>query len=85
MRSPDRDDQYLMIDSTIVRAHQQAGGRKRGGARPTAGAFLRRTDDQDPYSRWWGVTRRRCFLDQALAANPNDDPLASVWRSASLR
>ncbi|MCT8004040.1 IS5 family transposase [Sphingomonas sanguinis] len=26
----DRDNQYLMIDSTIVRAHQQAANRKRG-------------------------------------------------------
>lgn len=45
----DRDNQYLMIDSTIVRAHQQAATGK-GGPGPGAGAFPRRADDQDPYA-----------------------------------
>ncbi|BDD65534.1 hypothetical protein Sj15T_05550 [Sphingobium sp. TA15] len=36
----DRDNQYLMIDSTLVRAHQQAA----------TGAFPRWTDDQDPHA-----------------------------------
>jgi transposase len=34
-----RDHQYLMIDSTIVRAHQQAATGK-GGPEPGAGAFF---------------------------------------------
>jgi transposase len=34
----DKSNQYLMIDSTIVRAHQQAAtGRKRGGSDPALG------------------------------------------------
>lgn len=39
----DRDNQYLMIDSTIMRAHRQAACGK-GGAGSGAGAFPRRTD-----------------------------------------
>lgn len=46
----DRDNQYLMIDSTIVRTHQQAASGK-GGQGSGAGAFPRRTDHQDPYAR----------------------------------
>jgi len=46
----DRDNQYMMIDSTIVRAHQQAATGK-GGSRPGVGAFPRRTDHQDPHAR----------------------------------
>ena len=43
----DRKNQYLMIDSTIVRAHQQAAtGRKRGLGQGS-GALPRRSDDQD--------------------------------------
>lgn len=41
----DRDNQYLMIDSTIVRAHQQAATGKEG-QESGDGAFPRRTDDQ---------------------------------------
>src|SRR3954447_26793191 len=34
----DKSNQYLMIDSTIVRAHQQAAtGRKKGGSDPALG------------------------------------------------
>ncbi|WP_375142270.1 transposase [Bradyrhizobium sp. CCGB12] len=46
--SPGHDNQYLMIDSTIVRAHQQATSGK-GGQRSGAGALPRRTD-QDPHA-----------------------------------
>lgn len=42
----DRDNQYLMIDSTIVRAHQQAATGK-GGAGSGVGALPRWIDDQD--------------------------------------
>lgn len=44
-----RDNQYLMIDSTIVRTHQQAASGK-GSQGSGAGAFQRRTDHQDPYA-----------------------------------
>ena len=44
----DPDNTYVMIDSTIVRAHQQAVCGK-GGPRPGSGAFERRTEHQDPY------------------------------------
>ena len=37
--SADADDEYAMMDSTIVRAHQHsAGARKKGMARPSGGA-----------------------------------------------
>lgn len=46
----DRDNQYLMLDSTLVRAHQQAttgrGSGSKKGPRSGCGAFPRRTDDQ---------------------------------------
>ena len=44
----DTKKQYLMIDSTIVRAHQQAAtGRKKRRRRPGSGAFPRRSEHQD--------------------------------------
>lgn len=46
----DRDNQYLMLDSTIVRAHQHATSGK-GGQGLGAGAFPRWTDHQDPHAR----------------------------------
>ncbi|QMV19766.1 transposase [Granulicella sp. 5B5] len=42
-----KQNPYLMLDSTIVKAHQQAaGGRKKG--RQGSGEKPRRADDQDP-------------------------------------
>ena len=49
MLTADRDNTYLMIDSTIVRAHQQAATGK-GGQGSGAGAFPRRIDHQDSYA-----------------------------------
>jgi putative transposase len=46
----DRDNQYLMLDSTIVPAHQQAASGK-GGQGSGAGAFQRWIDHQDPHAR----------------------------------
>jgi transposase len=44
----DYDNQYPMLDSTLVRAHQQAATGKGGrGAEPGSGALQRRTDHQD--------------------------------------
>ena len=43
----DHDNEYMMIDATIVRAHQHSAGarkKRRAGDRPLA----RRTDDQNP-------------------------------------
>ena len=45
----DRDNQYLMIDSTIVRAHSRPQAEK-GGQRSGAGALPRRIDHQDPHA-----------------------------------
>src|ERR1044071_9218119 len=42
----DRDNEYLMIDSSIVRAHAQAATGKKGGLRPGSGALPRGTDLQ---------------------------------------
>jgi transposase len=44
----DRKNQHLMIDSTIVRAHQQAATGRKKGDRTGSGALSRRADDQDP-------------------------------------
>lgn len=48
----DRDNEYMMLDSTIVWAHQHsAGARKRGGQIPGMSshrAFAGRIDDQNP-------------------------------------
>ena len=43
----DKKNQYLMIDSTIVRAHQQAATAARRGHGQGSKAFPRRSDDQD--------------------------------------
>ena len=41
----DSDNRYIMIDSTVVRVHQQAACGK-GGQRRGSGAFQRRTEHQ---------------------------------------
>ena len=43
----DPDNDYLMLDSSLVRAHQQAATGE-GGPEPGSGALPRRTDHQDP-------------------------------------
>ncbi len=56
----DKKNQYLMIDSTIVRAHQQAAaGRKRGLRRPGSGAFPRWSEHQNPPDNRRGRTAGR--------------------------
>jgi hypothetical protein len=61
----DRRNQYLMIDSAIVRAHQQAAtGAKKRGSDKGSGALLRRCDDEDPSAGRWarfagGLRRHR--------------------------
>src|SRR3954452_193962 len=62
MLTQDKSNQYLMIDSTIVRAHQQAAtGRKKGGPGPSFGAFPRRADDENPPALPWLGTASRLF------------------------
>lgn len=46
----DRDNKYLMLDSMIVRAHQQAARGKEGQG-SGAGAFPGWTDGQDAHAR----------------------------------
>jgi hypothetical protein len=50
MLASDPDNEYMMIDTTIVRAHQHsAGARKKRAA--SHWAIPRRTDDQNPRAR----------------------------------
>jgi transposase len=48
--SDDPDFEYLIIDSTIVRAHQHASGAK-GGSKSGHRTFARRLEHQDPLGR----------------------------------
>jgi transposase len=43
----DSDNEYLTIDTTIVRAHQQARRKKREPKRPGFGALQRRVEHED--------------------------------------
>ena len=45
----DADNEYAMIDSTIVRAHQHSAGAKKSRRGPGDRALARRTEHQDPY------------------------------------
>ena len=50
--SDDPDFEYLIVDSTIVRAHQHAAGAKKGGLKIKAHRPLaRRPEHQDTYGR----------------------------------
>ena len=44
----DADNEYAMIDSTIVRAHQHSAGAKKSRRRPGNRAVPRRTEHQNP-------------------------------------
>ena len=44
----DADNEYAMIDSTIVRAHQHSAGAKKGRREPGDRTFQRRVEHQDP-------------------------------------
>ena len=74
----DRDNQYLIIDS-IVRVHQQAATVK-GGSRPGAGAFPRRTDDQDPLADALGRQLRFFITAEQAMAPPLRQPCYKVNR-----
>ena len=47
----DRDNEYMMIDATIVRAHQHSAGARKKGGRPSHRPIARRADDQNPCYR----------------------------------
>ena len=49
----DPDNDYVSLDSSLVRAHQQAATGKGAGQKggPGSGAFPRWTDHQDPHGR----------------------------------
>ncbi len=47
----DSDTEYVMIDATIVRAHQQSAGARKNGADPSDRTVPRRSDDQNPRPR----------------------------------
>src|SRR5262249_39613940 len=49
--SDDPDFEYLIIDSTIVRAHQHAAGAKKGGLRSGARSFAQRPEHQHTFGR----------------------------------
>ena len=44
----DADNEYAMIDSTIVRAHQHSAGAKKAGEEQATRPLTRRTEHQDP-------------------------------------
>jgi transposase len=46
----DADNEYAMIDSTIVRAHQHSAGAKKRRQRPSDRTVPRWVEHQDPYS-----------------------------------
>lgn len=49
--SQDSDNEYMMLDATIVRAHQHSAGAIKKGGRSSHRAVPRRAYDQDPYHR----------------------------------
>ncbi|CUS34842.1 hypothetical protein COMA1_140001 [Candidatus Nitrospira nitrosa] len=51
--SGDPDFEYVMIDSTIVRAHQHAAGAKGGSRDGSPWPFERRADHQNPHGCGW--------------------------------
>jgi hypothetical protein len=51
--SDDPDFEYLIVDSTIIRAHQHAAGAKKGGLRIRPGSLPRGLEHQDPPGRAW--------------------------------
>jgi putative transposase len=51
--SDDPDFGYLIVDSTIVRAHQHPAGAKKGGLKIRRSALARWPEHQDTYDRSW--------------------------------
>src|ERR1700730_5950311 len=47
----DPDNEYAMIDATIVRAHQHSAGARKRGSRPGHRPLARRAHDQNPCDR----------------------------------
>lgn len=66
----DADNEYAMIDSTIVRAHQHSAGAKKRRRRPGDWAFPRRTEHQNPHSRRRPGQSNRLLPDRRPGARP---------------
>ena len=49
----DADNEYAMIDSTIVRAHQHSAGAQKSRRAPGDRPLARWVEYQDPYSGFW--------------------------------
>lgn len=62
----DRDNEYAMIDATIVRAHQHSAGARKKGRRSRHRAIAGRVDHQNP-------RHRRC-LGQSPRGQPHRRP-----------
>ena len=66
----DADNEYAMIDSTIVRAHQHSAGAKKSRRGPGDRALPRRTEYQDPYTGRCARQSARLFPDRRGSARP---------------
>ena len=73
----DHDNEYMMIDATIVRAHQHSA-RARKKRRASDRSIARRTDDQNP--RPGRCPRQSGRGDTYTGASPRSD-----WRSTATR
>ena len=86
----DPDNGYVNIDSSLVRADQQAGTGKGGGQKSESGsgAFPRRTNHQDPYRRRWAGRPLKLIPTERLtrsskAGAPEQASRASAGRGAA--
>jgi len=72
----DPDNEYAMIDATIVRAHQHSAGAKKRRPRPSHRPFQRRPDDENP-------CHRRCSGKSAgTQPDPRTGPRHHAGRNA---
>jgi transposase len=71
-KSDDPDFEYLIVDSTIVRAHQHAAGAKKGGLRSSDRPLARWPEHQDTYGRDADHLRQAIAAKGAFAVIPNN-------------
>src|SRR3984957_1275086 len=67
----DADNEYAMLDSTIVRAHQHSAGAQKSRRRPGDRALARRTEHQDPYTGRCARQSARLFPDRRRSTRPS--------------
>ena len=72
----DADNEYAMIDSTIVRAHQHSAGAQKNGRRRGDRAQSRRTEHQDPRPGRCAGQPDRLLPDRRRGARPGRAPTA---------